>query len=102
MKIKQITDNENIINTVSLSRMNDCDYRLVIKVNSNTVIHHTNKTSIVLQQFEYRGLNRTVQVARIDLDLNTTYDWYTFKEGNTLAIIFYNNMKTRLLDEVKL
>jgi hypothetical protein len=101
MKIKQINDTESIINTVTLSRVNEHDYRLVIKLNSNPTIHHTTTNTILLQQFEYRGLNRTVQTARIDLDFNTTYDWYTFKEGNVLAIIFYNNMKTRLLNEVK-
>lgn len=102
MKIKQINDTENIINTVTLSRMNEHDYRLVIKLNSNVTVQHTTTDSIMVRQFEYRGLNRRVQLARIDLALDTSYDWYTFKEGNVLAIIFYNNMKTRLLNEVKL
>ncbi len=101
MKIKQINDTENIISAVTLSRMNEHDYRLVIKLNSNLAVHHTTTDVILLQQFEYRGLNRRVQLARIDLDFNTSYDWYTFKEGHVLAIIFYNNMKTRLLNEVK-
>ena len=100
MKITDITDYEHLIHSAKLIKLNEHDYKLIVKLTSKMMIHYCNKSEIVIQQFEYRGLNRAVQVARIDLKLDTTYDWYIFKEADVLSIIFDNNMKTKLSDVV--